>query len=220
MEHTGVINLILELWLFKEKPAWELWAFLFSLSLGSHKHQPTSLHFPSANVQVMVGMLPRCCEGSHRGWCQLVWKGILSRDVPGVRAPSSGPQLMLGPKKTSLPSGLYVSPGGPGWAERTRRGTPPPTVLSFPQNSVGDLADVLCQPRHLSLSAGPTKGTPLGAPLPLPVPRLFVTQSMKNLLKTVHTDCPKLLLPRSPLLPLVHKLRKCTFLPNLERIRK
>lgn len=61
-------------------------------------------------------------------------EGILSRDVPGVRARNSGPQLMLGKKKTPLPGGPYVNPGGPCWAEGIRTGTPSPLCFHF-QNS-------------------------------------------------------------------------------------
>lgn len=172
LENTGVSTLILGLWRFKEKPAWRLWAFLFSLSLGSHTHQPTSLCFPSGNVQVVVGLLPRHLEGSHQGWCQRVWEGILSRDVPEVRARNSGPQLMLGQKKTPLPGGPYVNPGGPCWAEGIRTGTPSSLCFHFPRTT--EVVDVvLCRPGHLSSSAGPTKGIPLG----LHLPRLVDTQT-------------------------------------------
>lgn len=51
-------NLNLDLWLLKEKPAWGLWVFLYSLFLGSHK-QPTNLRFLSGYAEVAEGMLPR-----------------------------------------------------------------------------------------------------------------------------------------------------------------
>lgn len=89
---------------------------------------------------------------------------------------------------------------------------------------------VLCRPGRLSLSAGRTRGTLLDIHFRLPLPFPFDTQPAKNLLlqRVPHRLCqtappslptPALAVDSHPS-TLVHKLGKCTFLPNLERTCK